>query len=170
MDLQKGPLGILGWFALKVTGRNPPAFGDSVLPVVEVGDNYLATSELQLQTAQPNIGIGASSATSTFAVPQGKVWRVIGAGLVGGTNIADVAFTSLIAIYVKSPNSGVISVPIASGAKDPGGQSLRQFGATFRPPIFLPSGWSLQVNITFNNVLTVAAGQNVGVMLQEFDL
>lgn len=168
MQLQKGPLGILGWFALKVTGRNPPGFSDSVVPVVEIGDNYLATSELQIQRVAVTVGIGVSSGNNAFVVPSGKIWRLIAAGVFGGTAAADAAFRSVISIALKSPNSGVFEVPIAVSSYD-GGNATRGLGYTARPPILLPSGWSISSSIFFSANLTVAANTQMGVVYQEID-
>src|SRR5262245_52030444 len=104
VPLQKGPLGLLGAFALKVLGQNPTAFGDTVVPVADVYDQYLATSELVMVRLQPTIAIGASSATATFPVPPGKVWRLIAASIGSTLNAADAAFTSQAQVALQSPN------------------------------------------------------------------
>lgn len=169
MNLQKAGLGILGAFGLKVTGQNPPLFGDAVLPVADVFDQYLATSELQLKLDQSNVNLATFNGSS-FTVPNGKVWRVIGAGWGGAVNAADVALKSIIDIGITSPNSAPASVVIASGAPDPGGAVTRAFGANFRPPIFLPSGWTISLAFFTSAALTVTFARSAGVFYQEFDL
>jgi len=168
MDLQKGPLGILGWFALKVTGRNPPGFGDSVVPVVEVGDNYLATSELQIQRQAVALLIAVNTAAS-FTVPNGKVWRLIAAGSFGTNNAADNALVSVDQIALQSPSSGVFSVPIVFGAYQTGANG-RGCAGNFRPPIFLPSGWIVTWSRNQSAAVTVTANVQFGIVYQEFDL
>jgi hypothetical protein len=169
MQLQKGPQGILGWFALKVGGRNPPTFGDAVLPVVEVGDNYLGTSELQIQRVALASALAASN-NQDFTVPAGKCWRLIGGSFFGSLNVADVALSSLISIGVKSPTSTVFSVLLSVSPKDPGGAIARGWAASFRPPIFLPSGWTVSLALTTSGAITVTSNYQVGVLYQEMDL
>jgi hypothetical protein len=168
MDLQKGPLGILGWFSLKVTGRNPPGFGDSVVPVVEVGDNYLATSELQLQIATTNLSLATFNGT-TFTVPNGKCWRLIAASWAVGLNAADVALRSFCEIGIGSPNSAPNNVIVAQNDQA-GGILPRAVGATWRPPIFVPSGWTVAVTMITSGAITVAVPRIASVMYQEVDL
>ena len=168
MDLQKGPLGVLGWFALKVTGRNPPGFGDSVVPVVEVGDNYLATSELQIQRAAMATLL-ATFTSQSFTVPNGKVWRLIAASMFGTNDAADAALTSVDTIALKSPNSTVFSVSIVHGANQTTANA-RGCAGTFRPPIFLPSGWGIAFSRSQSAAVTVSANVQIGCVYQEFDL
>lgn len=169
MQLQKAPSGILGWFALKVGGFNPPAFGDAVQPVVEVGDHYLATSELQLQrTALATALTGFNP--QDFTVPNGKVWRLLGASMYGALNAADVALASIITIGVKSPLSTVFVVNLSTSPKDPGGMGTRAWATCFRPPLFLPSGWTVEVALTTSGAITITSNMQCGLMYQEFDL
>jgi len=168
VQLQKGPLGILGWFALKVTGRNPPVFSDSVVPVVEVGDNYLATSELQIQRQAVALLLAVNTG-ATFVVPNGKVWRLIAAGSFGTNNAADNALVSVDQIALLSPLSTVFSVPIVLGPYQTGANG-RGCAGTFRPPIFLPSGWTVSWSRNQSAAVTVTANVQVGIVYQEFDL
>jgi hypothetical protein len=168
MQLQKGPLGILGWFALKVTGRNPPGFGDSVIPVVEVGDNYLATSELQIQRQAVALLLAVNTG-ATFVVPNGKIWRLIAAGAFGTNNAADNALVSVDQFALQSPLSTVFSVPIVMGNYQTGANG-RGCAGTFRPPIFLPSGWTVAWSRNQSAAVTVTANIQVGIVYQEFDL
>lgn len=169
MQLQKGPLGILGWFALKVTGRNPPAFGDAVVPVVEVGDNYLATSELQMQTSLIPSTLTVSQ-TILFTVPAGKCWRLIGAGGYLTLNVADAGFVVVGSVGVRSPNSAPNDGYVFTQTTGQTAGNARVFGAAFRPPIFLPSGWSVAISTVRSAAVTVASFQYAVITYQEIDL
>jgi hypothetical protein len=61
--LQQSPFGLLEQFNLRVLGRAPFLFGDSVQPTVDVGQHYLTASGITTLQA-----IEAPSATSTHAV------------------------------------------------------------------------------------------------------
>jgi hypothetical protein len=167
MDLQKGPLGILGWFALKVTGRNPPSFGDAVVPMVEVGDQYLATSELQVKNAVLATSLAAFN-QQTISVPAGKVWRLIAASFNGALNAADAALISQMAIAVIAPggasNCSLVTGPAYAST------SIRQVAVLCRPPVFLPSGWSLNFNMFTSAAITVTSNIQCNAFVQEFDL
>ena len=63
---------------LKVTGKNPPEFGDSVTPTVDVADFYgLTNLSTQIATGM----LHNSGDTLTLTVPAGYVWRVHSLGL-----------------------------------------------------------------------------------------
>jgi len=168
MDLQKAPSGILGWFGLKVGGRNPPGFSDFITPVVEVGDHYLATSELQIQRQAMALALAVGTSVD-FTVPQGKVWRVIAAGSFGTNNAADAGLTSVDNIQLKSPLSTVFSVPVAVGAAQTG-TVTRGVSVVFRPPLMLPSGWIVSIGRSQSAAVTVTANVQVGLVYQEMDL
>lgn len=167
MDLQKGPSGILGWFALKVTGRNPPLFSDAVVPVAEVGDNYLATSELQVKLAQSNTNLSTFTG-QTLTVPQGKVWRVICASCLCNLNAADVALVSEVSVGIQTPNIAPQSVLAAAAVQS--GNIYRVTTMIARPPIFLPSGVSLVGGLATSAAITVATPMSLAALVQEFDL
>jgi hypothetical protein len=168
MQLQKGPLGILGWFALKVTGQNPTQFGDGVVPVAEVGDNYLATSEMRLIQDTSNLALATFSG-STFTCPAGKVWRLINASFTTNLNAADIAVRSVVECGILSPNSSPNPTQIAFNDQA-GGIGVRGAVANLRPPIFLPSGWSVGLSIITSAALTVAVPRIASIFVQEFDL
>lgn len=169
MDLQKGPSGILGWFALKVTGRNPPNFGDAVVPVVEVGDNYLASGELKINSNSTAPAL-TSSFSRVFTVPQGKCWRVISAGGYIVMNVADVALIALGTVSFETPNAAPFDAPAFSFTTPQLGTGARVFGTSFRPPVFLPSGISIVVGMAYSAPITVAGAAFAAVFVQEFDL
>lgn len=168
MQLQKAPSGILGWFALKVGGYNPPAFSDAVIPVVEVGDNYLATSELQVKTQNLATTLATFNGND-FTVPNGKCWRLIGASIFGSLNAADTALKTVISIGIKTP----ISSPAACllGLTESGsGVVTRGHAIALRPPVFLPSGFIVSLGMATNTAITVTSNFSCNVLIQEFDL
>lgn len=170
--LQKAPLGLLGAFALKVLGVNPDFFGRTVVPIADVYDQYLATTELQIKQGSAVAAIGSGSEfPATFTVPAGKVWRVIGGSISGSLNVADAAINVQGTFGVISPNSGPTAAVLATGPIMTGMQAgTRSFGCSFRPPIFLPSGWSISSGVLFSAVTTVVSTWLATALIQEFDL
>lgn len=167
MNLQKGPLGVLGAFSLKVLGRNPTGFGDSVSPVVDVYDQYLASGELQVNNQALATSLAAFN-SSTFTVPNGKVWRLMGASLVGALNAADAALLSTLAVAIQSPNSTPQGCRVAAG-QTIATAGARFVAAVFRPPIFLPSGFKVALELWTSAAITVTSNLQATVLVQEFD-
>lgn len=167
MDLQKGPLGLLGAFALKVTGRNPNQFGGVVTPVVDVYDQYLAQSELGISAATVATGLNAFVA-STFTVPASKAWRVFGASIQVSLDAADVAIAASPRFQVRSPDiTKALIVPVL---QPPTVNTDRNCGFYTNPPLFLPSGWSLVLRYQFSAALTVTENAQFAVLRQEIDV
>jgi hypothetical protein len=166
MQLQKGPIALLGAFALKVLGRNPTAFGDSITPVVDVYDQYLAAGELQVSNQVLATALAAFN-SSTFTVPNGKAWRVKGASLLGSLNAADAAFVSMQTVNIQSPNSSPNGCRIAA-AQFPATAGPRAVGYV-GPPIFLPSGWKIVLELWTSAAITVTSNLQATVFFQEID-
>lgn len=165
--LQKAPTGLLGAFALKVGGLNPDIFGDTVTPVVDVYDQYLAMGELQVKTNLTATQLVTSNGFD-FVVPNFKVWRVISGAWYGTLNAADVALKSVISVGVKSPNSGPVA-NLFGTQESASGVGFRAFGMTFRPPIFLTSGWALSLGMNTNTAITISSNFFATCLIQEFD-
>jgi hypothetical protein len=168
MQLQKAGKGILGAFGLKVTGNNPPLFGDAVVPVADVFDQYLADAELQVNNQVLATNLAAFN-SSTFTVPNGKCWRLIGASLVGQLNAADAAITTQSTVNIQSPNSAPNGCRVATSTSyaTPG---PRIVAAAFRPPIFLPSGFKVVLELWGSAAITISSNLQATAFYQEFDL
>lgn len=169
MQLQKGPIGLLGAFALKVLGRNPTQFGDTITPTIDVFDHYLSSGELQRVGQTITIGIGALTANADQTVPNGKVWRVLGIGAAFVINAADAGLAFASHFSVKSPG-GVTLTQIFS-ANSVGSSTGRTVGFYAGRPLTLPGGWAINFVHTASGAgPTVATAVASGVLVQEFDL
>lgn len=169
MQLQKSPVGLLGAFALKVLGRNPPQFGEAVQPVVDVYDQYLSQGELRGMVQSGATIVGNPVVQQTLSVPRGKCWRVIGAGGFVSVNVADVALIYQGTIAIGDP-TGSAEIPVFTYNLPQLGVNGRNFGCTFRPPLFIPSGWNVAVTAVASANPTVAGTFIASVLVQEFDL
>lgn len=172
MQLQKGPIGLLGAFALKVLGRNPPQFGDSVTPTVEVMDQYLASGELDVQTTG-NFDVAGTSNNAQLVVPTGKVWRVLCAGITVTTNAADIVDGYKVGIAVLPPAGSGSVVPLAYQYTPPApaGATLNgmRFGYYFPRPLFLPSGWGILYQCDTDRAITTQVRPNGFLLRHQFD-
>jgi hypothetical protein len=167
--LQKAPRGLLAAFGLKVLGKNPDVFADSVMGVADVYDQYLSESELKTTGAIATLIAATTSISSTLLVPQGKCWRVLCDGIGFSINAADVALQFACTYAVIQP--GVVS-PAQYKSEVAIGTTLgRSSGHYFPRPLFLPSGWGL--NIQLSSQSTAPANNVVGLhnaLVQEFDI
>lgn len=169
MQLQKGPIGLLGAFALKVLGRNPPAFGDSVVPIVDVYDQYLNQGEQQVKSSAVALNIGVPFLNVTFTVPTSKCWRVLGAGGFVSLNAADAALIAQVGIGILSPADPLNSALVFAQYPPQLGANGRTIGTSFRPPLFLTAGWQVSFGFTFSGNITAAGSATGTLLVQEFD-
>jgi len=152
--LQMAPAGLLGAFDLKVTGRNPDRFGDTVFPMTDITDFYLAQL-LQSVGTTNTIAIGTTAGASVITVPAATVYRVLaisGEIVLGG---ADAALTATGITYVTPPvGSGAVYLPL-TGAFTKVSTSLWLPGGRIEP-LVLTSGWRLTVagNLSGANAAT----------------
>lgn len=169
--LQKSPTGLLGAFSLKVGGLNPDIFGDTIVPTVDVYDQYLNQGEQQVRNVSIATVVGQPFVNATLTVPNFKCWRVLAVGGFVSMNAADVALIAQIGIGVVSPANPVTSALIGAAYPPQLGTSGRTVGFALRPPLFLTSGWQLSFGFTFSGNVTVAVANGaVGTaLIQEFD-
>lgn len=169
MKLQKSPIGLLGAFALKVLGRAPDKFGDTVLPTVDVFDLYLAKSELKgVQTAAFVINIGGSIVNSPdLVVPNGKVWRVLALSTFTTLNIADTALVFSSWFMAISPT--VVTIALDSRVAVGYGTGRNAGYCPSFGPLVLPAGWILRAGVGSSAAVTVATSSAFNCLVQEFD-
>jgi hypothetical protein len=172
MQLQKGPVGLLGALALKVLGRNPPQFGDAVVPTVEVLDQYLAQGELDVQ-ATGNVDVVGTTNNAQILVPSGKCWRVLCVGFNVTTNAADIVDGYKVGFAILPPAGVGNLVPTAY--KDvppaPAGATLNgtRFGYYFPRPLFLPPAWGILFQIDTDRAITTQVRMQGFLLRQQFD-
>jgi hypothetical protein len=167
-QLQKWPLGLLASLNMKVGGIAPTELGQSVVGVIDVLDLYLAQGELRILRDNTAPAL-TQSWTRVFTVPAGKVWRVISAGGFNVLNVADVALIVQGAVGITAPNTAPAAAQVFAFNSAQMGTSVRSFGTTFRPPLFITGGWTVNVSSFFSAAITVAGVAEAEIMIQEFD-
>lgn len=155
MRLQKAPRGVVGGFNLKHTGQNPPEFGDAVLPVTDVTDNYLIDllGELNANVTIAG-GSGVTTLTTVFTVPVGFSWRLLAIGGRWTVAAGDVAINSFVSVGVAYPNG--VNYPLWA-AQGIGAPTDRFAALTLAKPLFLPAGFGLN----FTSLLSAAPASNL---------
>jgi len=172
-QLQKPALGLLGALQLKIGGLLPALFGGTIVPTIDVYDQYLAQGELKVvQNTVPISLVNTTSALRT-TVPNGKAWRVLGVGGYWNFAAADVALIVQGSVWVVAPgiNPGAeLSCPVFTYNVPQLGQSTRSFGYQCPRPIFLPAGWGFFIDMVSSALPTVANTFTTTCFVQEFDL
>lgn len=167
MRLQASPHGLLGLFQLKQEGRNPSQFGEQVLPVVDVLEQY-ALAYLDVTRANKITGAAATTDTQTITVPQGKVWKLRAIGQAVNLNAADLGKSVNFATYIDSPAG--VGTPIFMGSG--GGLATvadRVAPLTLGSDLWLPSGWKIRSVMTISAALAANASYDLWVLRTEID-
>jgi len=137
--LQKSPRALLAALELKVSGDNPTVFGDSVVPVIDVYDQYLIDRAL-MATGSTAITQPATSGSVVLTPPAGEAWRVRSIGAIVNVDAADVAIDKQLFIAIRDA-AGSSSVIVAA-------ESSLAFASLFGGiyldrPLWLPAGWTI---------------------------
>ncbi len=138
-------------------------------PTIDVFDHYFGIGELQV------VKSGAQALTLTafqnfiFTPPVGKCWRVLAAGGHVGLNAADTALVSMGSIGVLGPGQTVNGADVFAFAHNAMATGVRTWGTTFRPPLFVPNGFSVNVSFATSAAVTVAANWFSSLVIQEMD-
>lgn len=137
--INRQPLGLLSFFGVKNTGRNPSALAEIIAPTLDLARWYLSTNS---QSTAINANVAAVGFTSFLTVPETETWAVLacsvntqavlGAGArlrIGGafsrisplgsvvhplTLYGDTAQTGAVAVSWSNPDS-IVFVPPGAG-------------------------------------------------------
>lgn len=128
MRLQKAAAGLLSLMELKVDGGNPPEFGNTVTPIIDVAEFYTVPNQLVV-TATGNVT--ANGDAVTYTVPAGYMLRVrqVGFQVTAGGAIA--AADGIGGALYFAPNPGGSGIQLAAGVSS--------------PKITLAAAWSISV-------------------------
>lgn len=140
--LQKSPLGLIETFDLNWQGRQPENFGNTVDPVTDVTDFYLATQAQVL-----NNTVAHAIATQTFTHSFGPtqfIWRVLTLGLTLTFQAADIALEFAVQYSIDDgnaenaihPNQGTWSALEQSSL-------IKRHGFVLPTPLLVKPGWQL---------------------------
>ena len=170
MRLQKSPTGLLGAFELKTLGQNPSEFGEQVVPVVDVLDNYVAGDQ-RIERNQTTLANPATFTSSTHRVPNGKVWRLLGISFAGVLDVADAALTTTVDVRLSpDPLDSVVVLLQPVGPLLRGGSLTRACKAAFVMPraLFLPAGWGVIGTVQLDAAPAVSFVYDFAILIQEF--
>jgi len=72
--INRQPLGLLSFFGIKNSGRNPSALAESIAPTLDLSQWYLATNS---QSTAINDNVAAVGFTTFIQVPQNETWAIL---------------------------------------------------------------------------------------------
>jgi hypothetical protein len=166
--LHKAPLGLLGAFALKVLGRNPDKFGEAVLPVVDVYDQYLDTTEARVVGT---MAIGTRTISGAHVLPSRYAYRVLAIGVSFSLDAADVALTATTITSMTSPAvAGTVTEPQGTMVVNGATGLFRSLGLWLPRPFFLMPGWQIIQRVYLSANVTAATNVNFCMVVQPLEL
>lgn len=139
--LQTAPASLLAALELKVSGKNPNAFSDTLQPVADVYDQYL-TDRVGVATESTTVVAPAVTGNAAEAPVTGVAWRVLAVyGFVVTAAGADAAIDKQVKIAIVDP--GGVTVVIGRGESSLAFTQL-DHGLYLPRPFWLPHGFSIQ--------------------------
>lgn len=138
------PRALLGVFGMKVGGENPPFFAETVVPTVDVYDQYLSDlAGIAPETVNPAAGV-VTAEVFEGPIVAGITWRVFSLGVVTMLVVgADVGQDSNMSLWLVALDGN--QVPIAS-LEYFVTQTERTIGVLFPRPLWLPPGWRVRAS------------------------
>lgn len=132
----KYPTGFNSLFGIAELGATPKTVAESVVPVIDMTEFQTVDKE----TRQVSVNAAGTGPISVFAVPQGELWRVEGFSVEGSALAAGQRIAA--ALRVATPAPLILSMV---GRASQTGELL---SVCCTPPIFIPAGSVLDVNVT----------------------
>jgi hypothetical protein len=149
------PPGLLSYFGLKTTGRNPAGFADALAPVVEMRDWYLASGVTGF-AALGTVGNTTAQLVALPApliVPDGEWWYVHQASAAYVTDntvaVAQLAYAEVQVTWGGAATATVIRGPTVQTLPSVGGR-YSLIAPDYR---WWPPGTNMRVNITASAVV-----------------
>lgn len=168
--LQKVGAGLLDAFDLKTYGTSPTAFGDTVSPIADVMDHYLAT---RLRCAANNGNLQNINDNVALTVPNGTAWRLHCVGGHIDLNAADNPADGVGLEIGILPAGSSGSIRVAALAVPPKGAAYAaatrfSCSQTFDRPLILVPGTQLFLITTRTYAAARAAA--IVVMIEELEV
>lgn len=138
----KFPLGFLGLVGAQNFGENPREIAYFVQPTIDIGEQYLVTSQELLSGSAGGAVAGFNAFIPDFVVPVGEVWRL----LAFSVSVATGAGVSCTFGASVRPTAGVNPRMTLSDGRDIAA-SRTEWKLATAVPIWLPPGYQLGVEI-----------------------
>lgn len=143
--INRSPSGLLSFFGIKNTGRNPSTIGDSLAPTLELVPWYLSqnSESLEFTGAVPGIGFNPG----WFNVPENETWACLGCTCNSQAVLGAGAVLTIGGGWIRNPNLSIVAPLTTIGTRTTAGV----VAAAWSPVgivSFVPSGARIGVYCT----------------------
>lgn len=155
------PRGLLGALEAKIGGENPRDLGMTVVPTIDLYDQYLI-ERTGIATESAAIAIGTAVTTVTLLPgATGVLWRLLGVGAIATVAAADDDHMTMLEVFLVNPTGTTICpmMPaLLTNTPGIGTPNLltRSNGVMLPVPFWLPPGFYLQARVTVDPVPSAA--------------
>lgn len=143
--INRSPTGLLSFFGIKNTGRNPSALADILAPTLELVPWYLSQNSESISFTGPVAGIGF--APGFFNVPETETWAVIGCTVNSQAALGAGVTLQLGGGWIRNPNLSIVAPLTTIGDV----ATVGQVAAAWSPAgtiEFVPPGARIGVYVT----------------------
>jgi hypothetical protein len=141
--IAKFPLGFLDLVGLQNFGENPRELAMTVSPVVDIGEQFLVSTQIITTGAVAAAAAGFNALNPALVVPPGEVWRLLGYNI-NVSNLAGATCTAAPALRA-APGGTRFSLSVGLEAN----VAVRNFiGVATAVPMWLPAGYELGIEVT----------------------
>lgn len=106
MNINRNPLGLLGFLGVKNFGRNPQTLIESLSPTWDLSEMYFNSAPEFAENTQ--LGVAAVGLYVAHAPPQGEIWYVSDCSAYVQTGAGDTAVVNLVRVgQVNSANVAI---------------------------------------------------------------
>lgn len=103
--INRQPLGLLSFFGIKNTGRNPDQLANVIAPTLDLSRWYL---EQNSQSSATNQAVAAVGFTSVLVVPDGQTWAILGCSVNSQAALGAGVTLRIGGAWARNPASNVV--------------------------------------------------------------
>jgi len=118
--INRSPSGLLSFFGIKNTGRNPSSIGDVLTPTLELVPWYLSQNSESVSFTGPVAAVGFSP--GFFTVPETETWAVIGCTVNSQAVLGAGVVLTIGGGWIRNPNLAILAPLTTLGERSTAGQ------------------------------------------------
>lgn len=103
--INRSPAGLLSFFGIKNTGRNPAALQESLSPTIDLAQWYLGTNS---ESFAINQNVAAVGFTQFVSVPETETWAILGCTVNSQAVLGAGVTLRIGGAWARNPNSLVV--------------------------------------------------------------
>lgn len=143
--INRSPTGLLSFFGIKNTGRNPSALADTLAPTLELVPWYLSQNSESMSFTGPVAAVGFSP--GFFNVPETETWAVIGCTVNSQAALGAGVVLTIGGGWIRNPNLAIVAPLTTLGTRS----TTSQVAAAWSPVgtvEFMPPGARVGIYVT----------------------